>query len=139
MSAAVECAGVQPYGAGRSRQATDLGASTSLDCPDVYTLVYSTVTFEWDPAKSAETFWRRGFDFTVAARVFEGPVLGIVDIRFDYGERRFIAIGIVDGTYLTVVYTDRDNGARRRIISAWTSNRKERRRYDQAYGSAQGR
>ncbi|MCX5764962.1 MAG: BrnT family toxin [Gemmatimonadetes bacterium] len=97
------------------------------------------MTFEWDAAKSAETYWRRGFDFAVASMIFEGPVLAIIDTRFDYGERRFIAIGIVDGTYLTVVYTDRDNGARRRIISAWTSNRQERRRYDQAYADPSSR
>ncbi len=60
----------------------------------------------------------------------------VEDRRRDYGERRFVAIGIADGFHLTVVFTDR-TGMRgrvtRRIISARRSNRRERQAYDQSF------
>jgi uncharacterized protein len=96
--------------------------------------------FEWDRAKSAANLRGRGFDFAFAAAVFDGPTLEVEDLRRDYGERRWVAIGVADGICLTVVYTDRviakRSGAEavRRIISARRSNRKERILYDKAVG-----
>jgi uncharacterized DUF497 family protein len=90
------------------------------------------VTFEWDPAKSAETYWRRGFDFGVAAKIFDGPITTKVDARRDYGEVRMLAVGVAFGRLITVVFTDRrrpDGSISRRIISARRSNPKERRFY----------
>lgn len=80
--------------------------------------------FEWDETKSEWTQRVRGFNFAVAARIFEGEVQTAVDDRRQYGEERIIAIGEVDGMVLVVVYTDR--GGVRRIISARPANRKER-------------
>jgi hypothetical protein len=76
----------------------------------------------------------RGFDFEFATLVFEGPTLGRADQRRDYGEKRFIAIGLAQGIALTVVYTDRvESGVVvRRIISARLSNRRERQAYFEA-------
>jgi len=51
-----------------------------------------------------------------------------VDERFDYGERRVYAIGVVNGLEITVIYTDRTEDERR-IISAWRSEPHERRHY----------
>ena len=65
-------------------------------------------------------------------QVFDGPTLEREDTRRDYGERRFAAIGKADGIELTVVYSDRQVGARlieRRLMSARRSNRRERRAY----------
>ncbi len=86
--------------------------------------------FEWDPAKRQTNLRRHGVDFRIVHRIFEGPVLERQDDRFDYGEIRWIAVGIVNGTELTVCYTDR--GQRRRIISARRANRHERNAYYQA-------
>lgn len=83
--------------------------------------------FEWDEAKSDARFASDGFGFDVAALVFDGPTLEWPDDRRDYGERRMIALGAVDGIVLVVVYTDR--GDVRRIISARPANRKERQRW----------
>lgn len=80
--------------------------------------------FEWDPAKRATNLRRHGVDFKVVPRIFEGPVLERRDERFDYGETRWIAIGMIRGIELTVCYTDR--GGRRRIISARRANKDER-------------
>ncbi len=61
-------------------------------------------------------------------RIFEGPTVQRVDDRFDYGETRTYAIGVVNGLEITVIYTDRENGERR-LISAWRSEPHERRYY----------
>ena len=48
------------------------------------------------------------------------------DDRYDYGEVRIYAIGLVNGIEITVIYTDRDPDERH-IISAWRSEPHERR------------
>ena len=48
------------------------------------------------------------------------------DDRYDYGEMRIYAIGLVNGIEITVIYTDRDRDERH-IISAWRSEPHERR------------
>ena len=91
--------------------------------------------FSWDPAKSDLTFRTRGFDFAATARMFAGFTLERIDERHDYGEVRVVAIGVVDGLVLTVVYTDREDRRgtiTRRIISARRSNRDERQSYEEA-------
>ncbi|MDQ8153555.1 MAG: BrnT family toxin [Gemmatimonadota bacterium] len=87
--------------------------------------------FAWDDIKSERNLERRGFDFEYATRVFRGPVIVREDRRREYGEDRLIALGVVDGVNLTVVYTDRVELGRpvRRIISARHSNRQERAEY----------
>jgi uncharacterized protein len=93
------------------------------------------VRFEWDDAKSEANFHERGFDFEFASLIFDGPTFEVEDRRRDYGERRIVAIGVADGTHLTVVYTDRQDGqgeVLRRIISSHRSNRRERTIYEKA-------
>jgi uncharacterized DUF497 family protein len=89
--------------------------------------------FEWDPGKSAATFWRRGIDFENAQQVFEGPYLEREDLRRAYGECRYITTGMAQGVVINVVWTPR--GHRRRIIAAWPASRFGRRAYH-AYCSA---
>lgn len=90
--------------------------------------------FEWDRAKSARNLVERGFDFEFASRVFEGWTLERIDDRRDYGERRTVAVGVVEGVAVTVVYTERGTagGRTRRIVSARPGNRRERAAYEQA-------
>jgi uncharacterized DUF497 family protein len=83
--------------------------------------------FEWDEEKSEKNFRERDFYFDDAIGIFEGLVVDKVDDRYDYGETRHIAIGMVDNRVLAVVYTWR--GSVCRIISARKANRNERRAY----------
>jgi uncharacterized protein len=53
-----------------------------------------------------------------------------VDERFDYGEERRNATGLVEGVYVTVTYTMRGEETAR-IISAHPASRKERKHYGQ--------
>jgi uncharacterized DUF497 family protein len=80
--------------------------------------------FEWDPEKEAQTIRVRGISFGHAAEVFSGPIEEWEDLRRDYGERRFRALGMSGSRLLHVVYTRRDDVIR--IISVRPANRKER-------------
>jgi len=85
--------------------------------------------FEWDESKNRTNIEKHGFSFARAATIFAGPILTAVDDRFEYGERREISIGVMEGfVIITVVHTDR-NG-RRRIISARRAKTSERIRYE---------
>jgi uncharacterized DUF497 family protein len=86
--------------------------------------------FEWDEAKNRANLAKHGIDFTRAKEIFQGYVLESADVRRNYGETRVVAVGVTDGTELTVVYTPR--GEIRRIISARRAKRDERRAYRQA-------
>jgi len=82
------------------------------------------VEFEWDPIKEAETRRARGISFAQAAAIFAGLIEEWEDLRRDYGERRFRALGMSGGRLLHIVYTRRGDVIR--IISARPANRKER-------------
>ena len=85
-------------------------------------------TFEWDEAKAAENFARHGVTFETATRVFNDPFgFEWLDVRADYGEDRYIALGMVDDRVMFVVYTLRNDAIR--IISARGAEPHERRRY----------
>jgi uncharacterized DUF497 family protein len=82
--------------------------------------------FTWDPRKNAINAERHGIAFDDAKRIFDGPTVERDDDRFDYGESRVYAIGVVNGVEITVIYTDRDDD-QRHIISAWRAEPHERR------------
>ncbi len=86
--------------------------------------------FEWDEAKRAEIYHKHGVDLLEAALIFENDVLEKQDTRRGYGERRMIALGMVDGEAYTVVYTRR--GAVYRLITAWKGGRNDRERYQKS-------
>ena len=91
--------------------------------------------FTWDSVKSSANLRGRGFDFEFATLAFEGITLETEDRRREYGERRVVAIGVVERVHLTIVYTDRidrEGAIVRRIISARRSNKHERQAYLEA-------
>ncbi len=79
-------------------------------------------------ALSIRNLQKHRIAFEDAKRIFEGLTVERVDNRFDYGEIRVYAIGLVNGVEITVIYSDRDNDERR-IISAWKAESHERRYY----------
>ena len=89
--------------------------------------------YTWDPKKNRKNIALHGIAFDDAVRIFEGLTLERVDDRFDYGEVRVYAIGIVNGIEITVIYTDVSQ-AERRIISAWRAERHEREAYWKIFG-----
>lgn len=83
--------------------------------------------FQWDTDKSASNEIKHGISFLQAAQIFRGPILKIQDTRHDYGETRFIALGVFDGEVLRVVFTERDGDIR--LISAWRASKHDREKY----------
>jgi uncharacterized DUF497 family protein len=90
------------------------------------------VGFEWDERKRRATLAERGIDLLDVQRMFQGRVEEREDTRRDYGERRFVAVGELDGDIISVVYTWR--GSRRRLISARRATRRERKEYQTGPG-----
>ena len=84
--------------------------------------------YTWRPEKHRRNLKDHRIAFEDAVRIFEGPTVEQVDDRFEYGEIRVYAIGLVNGVEMTVIYTDIDDDERR-IISAWRAESHERRTY----------
>jgi hypothetical protein len=85
--------------------------------------------FEWDMAKSDLCQNSRNFDFAYVISVFTDPALLVEhDQRWDYGEERFRALGVIDGCVFVVVFTRRLRAIR--IISARRANSREVKRYE---------
>ncbi len=84
--------------------------------------------YTWSKEKRRRNIRLHGIAFEDAVRIFSGPTVEQEDDRFDYGERRVYAIGIVNGLEITVIYSDRRDDERR-VISAWRSEPHERRHF----------
>ena len=81
--------------------------------------------FEWDEGKRRSNLAKHGIDFQDALRIFEGPVFE--KVNRSHGEGRVLAIGVIEGVEIVVVYVIR--GKHRRIISARRAHRDERQDY----------
>jgi uncharacterized DUF497 family protein len=90
--------------------------------------------FEWDDRKKQANIEKHGIDFEFAKEIFSGIWIAKQDNRQDYGEDRFLALGLLDEFVLLVVYTQRFQKIR--LISARRANAQERRIY---YGYIEGR
>ncbi len=85
--------------------------------------------FEWDLAKSNSCQISRNFDFAYVLSIFKDPTLLVEqDQRWDYGEERFRALGLIDEKVFAVVFTRRFRAIR--IISARRANSREVKRYE---------
>jgi uncharacterized DUF497 family protein len=80
----------------------------------------------FDPAKREKTKAARGLDFADARQVFAGVTVEMEDLRKDYGERRIICYGFLEGRMVVVGYTPR--GADRHVFSMRKANAREKAR-----------
>jgi hypothetical protein len=87
------------------------------------------MSYEWDERKRRTNVKKHGIDFTDVPELFDSDVVIIPDERFDYGEPRFIAIGILKNLVVVVAYTERDENIR--IISARKATKNEQIYYFQ--------
>lgn len=84
--------------------------------------------FHWDDAKAAANYIKHGVPFEAARGVFKDPfAIEQMDDRKDYGEDRFILIGMAANRLLVVVYTMRGEAVR--VISARGAEPYEQREY----------
>lgn len=83
--------------------------------------------WDWDEAKRQRTLQDRGVDFADVAR-FDLATADIKpDLRRDYGEPRFRAIGMLDGRLHVLIFTPRAGGVR--VISFRRANARECRKW----------
>ena len=92
--------------------------------------------YTWDPAKNAANIRKHGISFERAVRIFDGPIFEQIDDRYDYGEIRINAIGIIESIEIFVAFTEEDG--ERRIISARKADRKEREEFWRKTGPSHG-
>jgi hypothetical protein len=82
------------------------------------------LSFERDKGKAIENYVKHGVSFEFATLAFKDPFAGERnDDRHDYGEDRFILIGMARHVALFVVYTEREE--RIRLISARRATKQE--------------
>jgi uncharacterized DUF497 family protein len=76
------------------------------------------VEFQWHDAKAEANLQNHGVSFDLPKTVFKDPfAIERLDDREDYGEQRFVIIGMAEGDVLLfVAYTEREEHIR--MISA---------------------
>jgi len=85
--------------------------------------------FIWDEAKNELNISKHGLDFADAHLVFEVPALEKLDNRFDYGEERWHAIGLLRNILCVVVIYAEPDHETIWIISLRKGDRYEREAY----------
>jgi uncharacterized DUF497 family protein len=85
--------------------------------------------FEWHDAKAEANLQAHGVSFDLAKTVFKDPLaVERVDDREDYGEERFVIVGMAaGGVVLFVAFTEREG--RMRIVSARRATQNEQDDY----------
>ena len=85
--------------------------------------------FAWRDAKAEANLQAHGVSFDLAKTVFEDPLaVERLDDREDYGEERFVIVGMAaGGVVLFVAFTEREG--RMRIVSARRATQNEQDDY----------
>jgi len=78
-------------------------------------------------AKRRTNLRKHGFDFADAEEVFAGVTCTIEDSRFDYGEQRFVTLGMLRDTVVVMSHTETPQEIR--IISMRKATRNEQTLY----------
>lgn len=86
---------------------------------------------EWDEAKNRSNLRKHGFDFADAEELFRGALLIRPDTSQDYGEERWIGIGMIRGRVAFVAFAERPQDTIR-IISLRKADREEWQQYEKA-------
>lgn len=68
--------------------------------------------FTWDETKRKSNLAKHGIDFRDAAAIFDGPLVTVEDTREDYGEPRYVALGVLKGVVVSLVYVEREEQVR---------------------------
>ena len=77
----------------------------------------------WSERKRAQNLKVHGIDFADAKRVFAGVTYTFEDDRFDYGEQRFVTLGLLAGIPVSIAHTENSHAIR--VISFRKATRRE--------------
>jgi hypothetical protein len=80
------------------------------------------VKITWDDSKRMANIAKHGLDFVESGKVFAGPTFTIPDSRFDYGEERFVTIGLMGADVVVIVHTETENEIRVISMRKGTAN-----------------
>lgn len=81
-----------------------------------------------DPKKKAANLKKHGFDFDDAPLVIEsGRIVTFEDRRFEYGEQRFVTLGVLRGEVVAIATAETDEEIR--VISMRRAERHEEEIY----------
>ncbi|MDT9181878.1 BrnT family toxin [Limnospira sp. PMC 289.06] len=83
--------------------------------------------FEWDETKRLTNLRKHGIDFIDVPLVFDGDIVTFEDDRSNYGEQRFVTLGLLQGRVVAIVYTEQEEYIR--IISARKATKYEQQIY----------
>jgi uncharacterized DUF497 family protein len=68
--------------------------------------------YTWDEKKRASNLRDHGLDFVDAEAVFVGPTFTFEDARFEYGEKRYVTLGLLKGVPVSIVHTESESEIR---------------------------
>ncbi len=89
--------------------------------------------YEWDETKRLTNIRKHGIDFVDLPDLFDGNIITVEDDRYDYGEQRFVTLGLLQSRILVVVHTERGNSIR--IISARKATKYEQQVYFEQFSN----
>jgi hypothetical protein len=81
------------------------------------------VSITFDPRKNERNIAERGLSFELVEEFEWDSALVVEDVRRDYGERRFQALGLITGRLHALVFTPR--AGRVHVISLRKANQRE--------------
>jgi uncharacterized DUF497 family protein len=87
------------------------------------------VRIEFDPAKDEVNRAKHGMSLQAAVDFDWDTAIEREDDRFDYGEVRFVAIGLIDSRLHVMVFSDGSNEDTVRVISLRAAEKHEMRFY----------
>ena len=86
--------------------------------------------YVWDEAKRKSNLQKHGLDFRDAHLVYENPDKCTYDASRDDEYRLMdVALAVINGRLLTLVYTEQDDNVR--VISFRNASRTERKQYEE--------
>ena len=62
--------------------------------------------YVWHEEKRQSNLKKHGLDFALVRHFFAGPTFTFEDTRLDYGEQRWVTIGLIKGDVVVVVHTE---------------------------------
>jgi uncharacterized DUF497 family protein len=83
--------------------------------------------FVWDEAKRRLNLRKHGIDFADAEKIFRGVTFTAEDTREDYGEQRFLTLGLLEDQVVSVAHAEQSEEIR--IISIRKATKHEARFY----------
>ena len=82
-----------------------------------------SIEFTWSETKCTTNIAKHGLDFADAPSVFDGMTYTFEDDRFSYEDQRFMTLGLLAGSPVSVVHTEKDHDIR--IISFRKATKRE--------------